>query len=276
MASRHTLRQIRKHEGMNTIYERPGESLERVVNEALDKLLEAYVTSSPRDGIRALASMAAAYDRAAGQLQAIRQDAELSAEGKVTRGLTVFTAAKAAYSAARASVTAALERDRRGHEDRSAWPRTAGSIADREALMSNARQDLKDLLGNVEAGKRAERLAFAVRNGSDAVRELVLADKYAERVLWPSLPDGSLDAVAWDALKLDLLEEMHPGGPVVAQSLQALRALDSYGVKIEQVMRGIQEVDLSHLIEQGGLGAEAAPGDTPTGGAGAEADEQGH
>lgn len=215
-----------------------------ILDNYLPKLEAANVSSTTRQALRREAKRAQDAARAAReQLQAINADATLSPHGKHERGQQVMITAQAEINAARERITQTLQAERRQHETRATWPRSAGTDADREARLSNARADIHQLLQNVPPGERADRLAFALRNGNDAMRELVYGERYAERILWPSLEDSQADAVTWAHARNTLMAEHHPGGAEARASLATLAALNTTGQQIETIIMHATNAD---------------------------------
>lgn len=93
------------------------------------------------------------------------------------------------------------------HAGRAKPKRSSGSVADREARLANARADVDRVLSTAKPGEYADRLRFLAENGSDAVQELLLVERYAERVVFPSLPDSQTDAAMWASTAPDLIRE---------------------------------------------------------------------
>lgn len=228
-----------------------------ILDNYLPKLETANVSTTTRQALRREANRAQEAARTAReQLQTINADATLSPHGKHERGQQVMTTAQAEINAARERITQALQAERQQHETRVTWPRSTGTDADREARLSNARQDLHNLMANVKPGQRADRLAFALRNGNDAMRELVYGERYAERILWPSLEDSQADAVTWANARNNLMAEHHPGGEEARASLATLAALNTTGQQIETI--------ITHATNADQEGMTAALGQTNT------------
>lgn len=156
----------------------------------------------------AIATAAATYEGAADALEALKADQYRSAAAKREKADQVTAAAERnaaeRIEAARAVYASAVKY----HEDRATYPASEGTPADREARLANARADLHRLIGKVESGKVADRLRFAVTNGSEAMRELILRERYPERVLFPAAgKDGAADAAMWAELRPRALAE---------------------------------------------------------------------
>lgn len=217
--------------------------------------LEEHISSSARATIRDQTRRAqTAAANAESQLAVIRRDPNLSTVGKQNRSDAITNTAAAELNDARERITQTLQDERRHHEPNAAWPRSTGTDADREARLANARADLDRLLATVQPGHRSERLEYAVRNGTEAMRELILGERYAERVLWPSLPDGNIDAIAWAATRPTLLAEHHPGGDTARRSLKALAALDTAGRQVETIAMHATQADLDRLTTPSAVG----------------------
>lgn len=93
------------------------------------------------------------------------------------------------------------------HSGRAKPKRSAGSDADREARLANARADVDRVLSSAKPGEYADRLRFLAENGSDAVQELLLVERYAERVVFPSTPDAQADAALWANIAPKLIRD---------------------------------------------------------------------
>lgn len=101
----------------------------------------------------------------------------------------------------------AVANARQLHANRARPKRSAGSDADREARLANARADVDRVLSSAKPGEYADRLRFLAENGSDAVQELLLVERYAERVVFPSLPGSQADAAMWASTAPELIRE---------------------------------------------------------------------
>lgn len=108
----------------------------------------------------------AALDTARSEVEAINRDNTRTPEWKREQRQRILAQRRAEAEAAGREAEAAVERLTRRLEERTAWPRSDGTDADREARLANARSDLAQLLSTVPAGRRAERAAFAARNGT--------------------------------------------------------------------------------------------------------------
>lgn len=135
------------------------------------------------------------------------------------------------------------------HESRIAWPRSNGPDADREARLANARADLHRLVDGTTPGNRAARLAFAARQGDEAMRELIFGERYPERILWPSQPadSGNVDALEWALIRTDTLKEVHPNAGTVATSLDALTAFQTTGQHVLINLEHAADMDMRDL-----------------------------
>lgn len=219
-----------------------------ILDNYLPKLETGNVSTSTRQTLRQQTKRAQeAANTAREQLRAINQNQSLSPHGKHERGQLIIATAQAEITTAKERITHALQEERKKHEARAAWPRSEGTDADREARLANARADLQQLLKTAAPGHRAARLAFALRNGNDAMRELVYAEKYAERILWPSLEDSQADALIWANARNDLMTEHHPGGEEAKASLTALQTLNTAGAQIETITTHATAADTEQL-----------------------------
>lgn len=221
-----------------------------LIEPRLVELAQANVSATTRNAIAGAVQHAkSAVEGAANQMSALKNDRDLSREGKRVRADKLASDARTALEQAKQVIEQAVKTEADYHRTRAAWPRSAGTDADREARLANARTDLQALLANVPPAHRAQRLAFAVRNGTDAMRELILGEKYAERVLWPSLEEGQLDAVTWASERTALLQELHPSDDA-RRSLAALDALEGRsGAQIDALVKHGASMDEKYLTE---------------------------
>lgn len=165
----------------------------------------------------------AALDTARREVEAVNRDTTRTNEWKTEQRRRIVAQRRAEAEAAGLDARAAVERHLHRLEERTAWPASNTSEEARQAALGNARADLAQLLSGVPAGRRAERAAFAARNGSAAMKELILSERYLERVVWPSTPDAQVDAASWSGLRDGLLTELHPAGEAVRSDLEALK-----------------------------------------------------
>lgn len=222
---------------------------------AVDDYLSDGILRTGGDARRAIAQASQALEAAAAQVGVIKADPHLSAEGKRALTEKVIANANSEVEAAQARVAKVIQTAQEHHQRRAEWPRSEGTDADREARLGNARADLARLLENVPAGQRGERLAFAARNGSEAMRELLFTERYAERVLWPSVDDGSVDAVDWAHKRVAVAKELHPGGESAARSIEAVAALEATSNQVPLILKHAASMELSALSQ--GLPAPA-------------------
>jgi len=208
-----------------------------ILDQYLPKLDNGTIRATTIRTIKQQAARArTAATNAQALIESINVDGRLSPAGKREQAQVVNASANAEATAAQESIIKALRAERETHERTAAWPRSTGTDADREARLSNARTDVETLMRNTKPGERADRLAFAIRNGTEAMRELVLGEKYPERILWPSTPDSQVDAVTWANARQHLLAEYHPGGQPARDALQALATLNTTGNQIETII----------------------------------------
>lgn len=104
----------------------------------------------------------------------------------------------------------ALTNAREHHANRARPKRSTGSDADREARLANARADVDRVISTAstnKTGELADRLRFLVENGSPAVQELLLVERYAERVVFPSTPEAQAEAAMWAEVRPRLIRD---------------------------------------------------------------------
>lgn len=217
----------------------------------IDALNNTPVSENTRRNVaQALARAEAGFTHALEELATIQRDPNLSAVGKRRRAQPIVDAALRDAEAARVTITSQLEKERKELEQRATWPRGEGSDADREARLSNARTDLHRLLENVPSDRLAERLRFAADNGTPAMRELILGEKYPERILFPMLGrDAAVAAVDWSLTRHDVVARLHPGGESVRRSVEALAALDRGAGDVPEFVHHAVDMDSRSLTE---------------------------
>lgn len=229
---------------------RPSSIIWQEARQRIEALKNAPVTENTRRNVsQALARAESAITHALEELAAIERDKNLSPVGKRSRGQPIVDAALRDIELATSTVASQLKQERATLEERAAWPRSEGTDADREARLGNARADLHRLLENVPSDKIAERLRFAADNGTPAMRELILGEKYPERILFPMLGrEATVAAVDWSLTRPDAVARLHPGGESVQTSLAALAALDAGAGQVPEYVHHAVDMDSKELL----------------------------
>jgi hypothetical protein len=212
----------------------------------------------------AIASVFDALEGAEVAINAIKTDERAANPAKRERGERVAASVRSAAAERLTRAKNAVDGAKKYADGLVKYPRT--DAPDREARLLNARHDVDRVLQGASTTDLADRLGHLARNGGPEVRELLLADGYAERVVLPSLGrTAAVPAAQWADMKRGLLTEaLGDSGERGFRLLDAAADLDA-AVKIAEYATESTVKTVTQTVE--GFGA---PPSTPApGGEGA-------